>query len=87
MEGTGNAEVAEAEHGVGPARPRRGAKGMPGGMRVVRRSISEKGERRAERLDSSAELEAREPDLHYLSRMEAVKKFGKKRAEQEIVGL
>lgn len=53
-----NDEVVEAKESKGKARPQRGSKETPEGMRVVRKTSGETGERRAKRLYGGAEMEA-----------------------------
>lgn len=70
----GNGEVARDEKGVGTAEPGRGAKKTPEGMRLVR-IRGKRGERKAERVDGGAKMEARENDLSCVPRMAAAEKL------------
>lgn len=59
--------MAEGEKVVEAARPRRGSKRTAERRRVVRRTSAEREQRRAERLDDGAEIEAREGDISHMS--------------------
>lgn len=54
------------------ARSPQASKGTPESMRAVGRASAERGERKAERIDGGAELEAKEANIDYFSRIWAV---------------
>lgn len=54
---------------------RRGSRRTPKGMREVRRISGERKEKRKEWLEGFVEVEARESDISYVSRMEGVGKL------------
>lgn len=70
----GSGGVAESEEGAEAAGPRRGSKGTPKDLHVVKRS-SGKWERKAERLDGGAEMKARDGDISCVSRMAFVERL------------
>lgn len=67
--------MVEDEEGLRAVARRRCSKQTPETMRVVRRVSDTREKKKAERLDESAEMEAREGDLSYVSRMAAVEKL------------
>lgn len=74
-EGIGSGEMAKGKEGVRTAELWRGLKKLPESMRGVYRLSAKRGERRAERLDGGAEMEAKERDLSYVLRMVAAEKL------------
>lgn len=64
--------MAKGKESVRTAGPRRDTDKTPEGMRVVGRSVVKRGKKRAERLDGGANMEARDSDLRYVSRMVVV---------------
>lgn len=68
-------QVAGSEEGVKTAGPRGDSTRMPEGMRMVTRTTSKKGKRRAERMHNVAEMDTGERNLSYVSRMAVLKKW------------
>lgn len=71
----GNGKVVEGKKGGRTAEPRRCLKIMPEGTRLVRRAGGEREEERVERLNSLAEIEAREGVSSCVSQMAVLEKF------------
>lgn len=70
-----NAGVAVSTKGVGTAKPRRGSKEMPEGMRVVGKISAKREEKSTEQLNTCAEIEPRKGDISHFSRMLIVRKL------------
>lgn len=68
--------VAKGEEGLGSAGPQRRSPRTPEGLPVVRTDSGERGERRAERLDGGAQMEAKESDISHGARTVAIEKLG-----------
>lgn len=75
--------MAEGEEYLGTAAPRGDSEGAHDGMRVVWRTSGKRREKSAERLDSVAEMKAREGDIRCLSRVAVVERSGSVKGELE----